>query len=155
MIVPVLIDKLSARNEKGTKVAKAKKAETLICVMCGKDGTGRNFCGYCGGELATSDFSEIDPLPEKTVKSYLLEIGSLFSKPSSAIYSWSLFTAVVLVIVLLNFSPLKLSALFLALFLIVFGCVSLATRNESKEMVFSTILTMIAFALVIGCEVFM
>ncbi len=154
VIVPVLIDKLSVRSEKGTKAAKAKKAETLICVMCGKDGTGRNFCGYCGGELATSDFSEIDPLPAKTVKSYLLEIGSLFSKPSSAVYSSSLFAAVILAVVLLNLSPMKLSALFLALLFIVFACISLASRSESKEIVFSTILTIIAFGLVAGCEVF-
>jgi len=47
-----------------------------------------------------------------------------------------------------------MASMFLLLLLMVFGLVSLASRAETKEMVFSTILVVIAFALIFGCEIF-
>jgi YYY domain-containing protein len=154
VIVPVLIEKLSTNSIKAVKLAKSKKSEVLICILCGKDGTGRNFCGYCGGELAISSLSEIDPTPEKNIKNYLLKVGSVFSNPSKPAYSFIIFTSILCLLILINLSPIKMTTAVLALLLIVFGFVSLAARNDSKEMVFSTLLSMLAFALILGCELF-
>jgi len=154
VIVPVLIEKLSVNSEKVVKSGKLKKSEILICILCGKDGTGRNFCGYCGGELVISDLSEIEPIPDKNIKNYLLKIGSVFSNPAKPLYSWIVIVSILCLLILLNFSPIKMATAFLASLLIVFAFVSLATRKDSKEMVFSTVLTILAFALVLGCELF-
>ncbi len=152
VVVPVLIEKLSVNNEKTLKSSKLRKSETLICTLCGKEGTGRNFCGFCGGELATSDLLEIEPVPDKRVKNYLLKLGSVFSNSTKPLYLWIFFISLFCFLFLLNLSPVKMASVFLALLLIVFGIISLATRKDSKEMVFSTILILLAFSLVLGCE---
>jgi YYY domain-containing protein len=152
VIVPVLMEKLSVNNLKIVKSGKLKKSEILICIFCGKDGTGRNFCGYCGGELVTSDLSEIEPVPDKNIKNHILKIGSVFSNSTQPLYFWIVFVLILCLLFLLNLSPVKMATVFLVLLLIIFGFVSLASRKDSKEMIFSTILILLAFSLVLGCE---
>jgi YYY domain-containing protein len=154
VVIPVLVKKLSINSDKPVKTGKSKKSEILICILCGKDGTGKNFCGYCGGELAISDMSEIEPVPDKMVKNLLLKIGSIFSNPAKPLYSLIFFVSFLSFLILTNLSPIKMATVLLVLLLIVFGCISLATRKDSIEMVFSTILVLLAFSLILGCELF-
>jgi uncharacterized membrane protein len=66
---------------------------------------------------------------------------------------WAVLGGVVAVLVGLTLGKLDLSVLLASLFLVWLGLVSLTSRNESKEMVFATLLASVAFLLIAGCEV--
>ncbi len=154
ILIPTLVGKLKGRSEKTTKLTKSKKGDGLFCLLCGKESTGKNFCGYCGGELATLDFTEVDPLPSPKVKWFLVQLGELVVKRGSSLYGWISFVVICVTLLLLNLSPLNMATIFLMLILILFSVISLATQMETKEMVFSSLLSFLAFSLVLGCELF-
>ncbi len=153
IFVPALIGKaLPGKSEKGAKT-RGKRSDELFCVVCGKEGGGKKFCGFCGGELAMPAFSEMTPIPDDATRTLLGKMGNLFFKETDSSRGWIVFGLIVLAILGLNFETLKFSTVLLSLLLILFSLISLAVKAETKEMVFSTILLVIAFLLIFACEV--
>ncbi|HEY5037654.1 MAG TPA: DUF2298 domain-containing protein, partial [bacterium] len=153
VMVPALVGKAFPSKSEKSQRSRGKRSEELECTVCGKAGVGKRFCGFCGGELAPPVNSEITPLPDDQSRAFLTKIGSWFSSESNPLQGWIVFGAIMAALFLLNFSPLKLSTALLALLFVLFCVVSLSVKTESKEMVFSTLLVMIAFLLIFACEV--
>lgn len=154
ILIPVLVGKLKIKTEKSQKQSKVKKTDGLFCLLCGKESTGKNFCGYCGGELATLDFTEVEPLPNAEVKGFLVRLGELVVKKNDPLRGWMSFFIICSALLLLNITPLKTAVIFLMAILMLFLIISLATQFETKEMVFSSVLVFLALSLILGCEIF-
>jgi len=154
LIVPALLGKAaqSAKGDRTNKI-KAKKTEELKCSVCGKEGAGKKFCGFCGGDLVPGFNSEILALPDEPSRQWLSKIGSLVFSESNVYSGWIVFGGIAALLFAVNFPPLKLATLLFAVLLVVLCGFSLAAKLESKEMIFSTLLVMIAFLLIAGCEV--
>lgn len=151
--IPAVIGKaMGIRGEKSQK-AKTKRSEELECVVCGREGSGKKFCGYCGGELAPSAQVEITPLPDEETRNWLQKLGSLFYSASDATRGWIALGVVVLLLLGGNFSPLNSSTILLALLMAFFCLLALASKSETKEMIFVLLMVLIAFLLLFGCEV--
>ena len=60
---------------------------------------------------------------------------------------------VIALLIIGNIPLLKISTILFAALFIVFCLVSFATKTETKEMIFSTLMVLIAFLLILGCEV--
>ncbi len=151
---------LGAKGEK-TQRPKTKKAEELECVVCGREESGKKFCGYCGGELAPSAKSEVSPLPDEPTQQFLAKVAAFFTGPSGSNRGWISLGVAVAVLLLLNIpqvqlgdhiTPIKLATLALAALMAVFTVVSLGTPSESRESVFTTLMLLIGFLLICGCE---
>jgi YYY domain-containing protein len=154
IIAPVLVGKIFQLNREKSPRSKGKKSEELECVLCGKEGSGKKFCGYCGGDLAVPGFSEIAPLPNEPLKMFVSRLGTWFSSESNSWRGWTTLTVAGLVLIASDLLSVKLGTVVLSLTLILFCLMALASKVESKEMVFSTLLVMIGFLLILGCEVF-
>ncbi len=151
--IPAVIGKaLGSKSDKAQK-PKPKRSEELECVVCGREGVGKKFCGYCGGELALSAQSEVTPLPDDETRDVLQKAGSLFFLESDSNRGWLALGIIVLFLLGVNFAPLTLSTILLGLLISLFCIIALASKAETKEMVFTMMMVMIAFFLIFGCEV--
>jgi len=150
VLVPVLVGKAfgapKARSPKG------KRGDESVCMVCGQMGSGKKFCGICGGELAPATDQEVQAIPAEDIRSSLAGFTGWFAKDPLA--AWGLLGGVLLVLIALELLPVKLAVFFAALLLMILAFLGLATKTESKEMVFATLLVWLAFLLVAFCEVF-
>ncbi|HTC22498.1 MAG TPA: DUF2298 domain-containing protein [bacterium] len=163
ILVPVLVKRAAPPNkDKAAPKSKAKKSESLKCVICGKENSSKNFCGYCGGELAMESESELISIPGEKIRGFLARVGSQLSPPSGSQQGWLVLGLAAFVALLLNvnalslgglFVPLKLGTLFLALLFVVYSLVSLAAKSENRETVFVILVVLMGFMLIAGCEV--
>ncbi len=153
LVIPVLLGKaISTKGEKNQK-GRGKKTGEMRCSICDKDGTGSKFCGFCGGDLAPMVDVEIVSLPDDLARSVLTKIGSWLSPESNPLRGWMVLGGLVGLLILGNIPMLKISTILFAALFIVFCLVSLASKTETKEMIFSTLMVLIAFLLILACEV--
>jgi len=150
IVLPVLAARALQTGPDKNPKSKAGKNDILVCVVCGREGSGKRFCGFCGGELASRSDQDITPLPFEGARRFF-QSGSQWIA-SEPIRGWALAGSVILLLVLLNFAPVRLSVLFLCLTVAGLALLSLSGKSDSKEMVFATILTLLAFALIGFCE---
>jgi YYY domain-containing protein len=155
ILIPALVGRLVPRSPAPVTRARVKKAldDALECVVCGREGTGKKFCGYCGGELAMAGPSEITPVPHEPSRTFLQELaGTLLSEKK---HGQNLITLVVVLVVLvgLNFQPMQTSTILLGLLMAAIALLGLSAKSESREMVFVSLLCAIGFLLILGCEV--
>ena len=151
--IPAVLGRaLGVKGDKSQK-SKAKRSEELECVVCGREGAGKKFCGYCGGELAPSAQVEVIPLPDDETRGFLQKVGSLFHLDSDPYRGWLALGIVLLLLLGLNLAPLQLSTIIVGLLMAFFCLAALASKSETKEMVFTLLMVLIAFLLIFGCEV--
>jgi len=151
--LPVLVGRaLAAVHEKAGRM-KAKKSDELQCVICGQEGSGKKFCGNCGGELAPPVDVEVTPIPDEGFRNGLKSAGAWLSDPGNSARGWTVLLGAFLVLGLLNLGHLELSVLLGGLILVFLAALSFSSKNDSKEMVFATLLAAIAGLLLTGCEV--
>ncbi len=152
IIPPILGKALPSKSfDKNTK-SKTKSNQELECVVCGREGAGKKFCGYCGGELALPVQSDVVALPNEGLRSALQKVGSLFYSSADSSRGWITLGVVLLILLGFNFGFLKLSTLFLGLLFVCFTLLALASKAESKELIFTILMVMTAFLLLFGCE---
>jgi YYY domain-containing protein len=125
----------------------------LECIVCGQEGTGKKFCGHCGGELIPPSCSDVIPIPHEETRELLTKLGSFFVSRENPWRGWISFASIFFVGSLLNFIPVKFGSALLALLCVLFCLISLASKFETKEMVFSTLLVLVAFSIIFGCEI--
>ncbi len=153
ILAPALIGKaIRTNNEKGSK-AKGKRSEDCKCVYCGRDNSNKNFCGFCGGELAPAGMVEITPLPHDKARQFLSGLKRFVYSDSKPLKGWIALGIGIVALILLNLGFLKLSTILFMLLLILFAVLSLSGKEESHEGIFATLLAILAFGLVLGCEV--
>jgi len=153
VLVPVLVGRaMSAIQEKAGR-SKPKKNETLECVICGREGEGKKFCGYCGGELAPVFDAEVTPIPSDSFRETLRSLGAWMTDGAIPGKGWLIILGVGILLGILNLGKLNLSVLVAGLLLAFFAVLAMVTKSDSKEMVFATVLAFTAALLVVGCEV--
>lgn len=128
--------------------------EKWICVVCGMEGTGKKFCGYCGGEMAPAPDGEVAPLVFERLRGSSQALGRAFSLLFQG--NKSLFAGIgfFLFLLVLDFQKLHLAVSFFCLFAFSGLCVVLNSKSERKEMVFGVCMAALAFVLIIFCEFF-
>ncbi len=148
VLVPALVGKaLKSNQEKGAR-PKGKRPEILACAICGKEGSGKKFCGFCGGELVSFP-SEVVPLPNETVRPVLVKASTFLSAPQNG---WIALGASLAVLLILNLIPAKLGIAFFAFLFMAICLLCLASAWENREVVFSILLAFTGFLLIWGCE---
>jgi YYY domain-containing protein len=153
IIFPVLIARaLQAFSAKEAK-NKASKDVGLVCLVCGRENFGKKFCGHCGGELASVFNQEVVPIPFEAVRTFFLEGSEWLSAFSKWGKGWVFTLGLVLFLGLLNLGPVRLAVFGLCLIVFIFSMVSLSRKSENREMVFATLLIILAFGLIGFCEV--
>ena len=152
-MIPVLLGKATSTKGEKNQKGRGKKSGEVKCSICDKDGIGNKFCGFCGGDLAPAVDMEIVSLPDDSTRSFLSKIGTWLSPESNPLQGWMVLGGAVALLILGNIPMLKISTILFAALFIVFCLVSLASKTETKEMIFSTLMVLIAFLLILGCEV--
>ena len=80
--IPLMVGKALGLKEKGPdKAAKTKGkrvAEEGHCAVCGKEGSGKKFCGFCGGELMPPGSSEAPAFTLKNSDRMVLDVLVFF-----------------------------------------------------------------------------
>ncbi len=153
ILVPALIGKaLHSNNEKGAK-ARSKRSEDWKCVYCGRENSGKNFCGFCGGELAPAGTVEFVAVPHDKTRLFLSGLKRFFRSDSNPTRGWMALGIALAALILLNLGFLKLATILFAALLVLFAVMSLSGKDESHEGVFATLLAILAFALILSCEV--
>ena len=154
ILIPALVGTaLQQKTEKGQK-AKTKRSEAFECVNCGKESSGKKFCGYCGGELLSPSNYEITPIPHEETRSFLSKLASGLTGTDGSQRGWITLGIVILALLLLNLDPVNFGTFGFALVMIFLCIISLGSSSVSKEMVFTILLVLIGFILMAGCEVF-
>jgi YYY domain-containing protein len=149
ILLPSIAGKaLQAASEKKTPL-KTKRSDTLICALCGEEGSGKKFCGFCGGELVPNPPADIMPIPDEPIRGFLMKLSVWLSR-----YGWIFFGASVFVLLITNIRPVQLGTFVLAGLFAFLSLLSLGAKWESREMVFATLLVFLGFFLILGCEVF-
>lgn len=150
VLLPALVGKaLKGNPDKAAKAKPVRKADLWECAVCGQEGSGRKFCGSCGGELV-QPFAETTALPDEGGRAALAKIASWLSKGENG---WLALAASVAALLLFNFLAVKLSTALLALLLIGFCVLALASASDSRETLFAVFLVFTGFLLIWGCEV--
>ncbi len=154
VLIPALLGKAfptesAEKNQKN----KIKRVEEWQCVYCGRENSGKKFCGVCGGELAPAFGVEVTPFPHDKVRDALLRLRNLFVSEKDQWRAWAVLGTVIVLLTLLNLGSLKLGTLCFALFVLLIAIISLSIKYESREAVFATLLSMLAMCLLMGCEV--
>ena len=137
------------KTEKGAK-GKAKKTDSLICVVCGEEGSGKKFCGFCGGELALSN-EEVAALPDDSLRQFLVKTLN-WAGGSSDQVDWLTGGIWLVLFGVLWFTGFGTWAV--ALLFVYASLRFLAGHPESKEMVFTGLLVLVGFLLIGFCELF-
>lgn len=151
--VPALWGKaFSSKADKNGR-AKQKRSEEFECVVCGKEGSGKKFCGHCGGELVPSEQVEVTPIPHDGARESLQKAGLWFSAGSDPWLGWIATGAFMAVLIALNFGSLNLATFLFGVAFVAICGVSLASKSDSKEMIFAILSALTAFLLLAGCEV--
>ena len=153
VVVPAIVGRaLSLKSERGIKT-KNKRSESMECVVCGKENVGKKFCGYCGGELVSASQSEVMPLPDEKTRGTLHKMIGWIYKEFRSTRGFIALGIILLILIGFDLTPWKLATLAVGLLLAIFSILSLASKSDSKEMIFVTLLALIAFLLIAGCEV--
>jgi YYY domain-containing protein len=163
ILFPVLIRRASLLNkDKSSSKSKVKRSDSLKCVICGKESSNKNFCGYCGGELAVESESDIISIPGEKIRKSLAQASYWLSPGANSQRGWMVLGLITLVVLLLNVNdlslgslsiPLKFGTLLFSLLFVFYCLASLAAKNENRESVFVLLLALIGFMLIAGCEV--
>lgn len=153
ILIPALVGRLVAKNPMAPKTKSSKKADELECVVCGREGTGKKFCGYCGGELVPAGPSDITPIPHEKTRSLFQEWGGFFLSERNLTQNRVVLLVILVVLVGFNFPPMRSSTILLGLLMAAIAILGLAVKSESREMVFVSLLSAIGFLLIFGCEV--
>ena len=154
LMIPAILEKVSqsARGERASR-SKGKKSEEPQCSVCGKGGAGKKFCGFCGGDLVPAAPSDVLPMPDDSTRALFAKTTGWIFPGSGSMRGWWILGGMVLILLAANLPSIKLSTLLLAGTMVFLCLLSFAARLETKEMLFSTLLVMIAFLLIAGCEV--
>ncbi|HVZ80967.1 MAG TPA: DUF2298 domain-containing protein [bacterium] len=154
ILIPGLVGRLIPQSPSAAPKGKPKKNDNdLECVVCGREGTGKKFCGYCGGELAPVGPSEVTPLPHEPTRSLLQGWAEIFLSEKGTAQNWITLLVILALLLGLNFPPMRASTILVGLLMAFFAVLGLASKNESREKVFVSILSAIGFLLIFGCEV--
>jgi YYY domain-containing protein len=153
VLIPTLTGRaFTALTEKVGR-AKTRKSELLECVVCGREGEGKKFCGHCGGEVALTADAEVTPIPSESFRNFLRSIGSWMTDASFPGKGWVIILAVGVLLAVLNLGKLNMSVIVAGLSLAFLAILSFGAKNDSKEMVFGSLLAFVAALLLVGCEV--
>jgi uncharacterized membrane protein len=153
-VIPSLVSRATAAaSGRGSKNSKPRKADVLECVVCGREGTGKKFCGSCGGDLAPPADVEVSPLVGEGFRSGVQSAGVWLSDPENPTRGWSALLGVAAALLMLTLGNLNLSVLLAGMLIAFLSLVSLSSKSDSKEMVFASLLTGLAGLLLAGCEV--
>ena len=153
ILIPALVAKASPGASEKKANGKTKRSDELECVVCGREGGGKKFCGHCGGELAPAVQSDVTPLPHEPTRGWFQKAGSLLYSEKDPLRGWMALGVILVILLGLNLNPIKGGTLVLALFFAFLSLAALAAKTESKEMIFTTLLVFIGFLLIGGCEV--
>ncbi|HJT25246.1 MAG TPA: DUF2298 domain-containing protein, partial [bacterium] len=148
VLVPALVGKALRAGRERTGKSKVKRPETLECALCGKEGSGKKFCGYCGGELVQPG-AEMAPLPDEEIRSWLSKTAAWISTPPNG---WLVLGVVMAALLILDLAPFKLAIAFFALVLMAFCAMAMASPSESRETSFAILLAFTGFLILWGCE---
>ncbi|MGH7739882.1 MAG: DUF2298 domain-containing protein [bacterium] len=152
ILIPAMAGRaLTAFAAKENK-SKAAKDAGLICALCGRDNPGKKFCGYCGGEVTGIVCAEVLPIPFDEVFKFFRSGADWLTSVSRKGRGWFIAGIAVLLLGLLNISPVRLSVLFLCFMIFALALISLSRKTENREMIFATLLVILAFGLIGFCE---
>lgn len=154
VVVPGLVGRSAAALAEKVGRVKTRKNGLMECVVCGREGEGKKFCGHCGGELAPASDVEIAPMPIESIRQVVRSMGSWLTDASFPGQGWVVVLVTVLLLLVLNLGHLNLAVLVAGLTLAFFSVLTLTGKTDSKEMVFATLLVLTAALLIAGCEVF-
>ncbi|HVM33400.1 MAG TPA: DUF2298 domain-containing protein [bacterium] len=144
-----------AREASELKEPKTKASREIpVCRLCGKENPGKKFCGHCGGEVAPLADIAAPPIAFKPVADFLSSLGEKWAdatRSESGMWFW--LAGIVLVLSLLDVFG-HWAVLGLTLLVFALGMLSLGRKSESRELIFSTFLVILAFGLMGFCELF-
>ena len=147
--MPALFGRSYPVKVEKTSKGKAKKTDSLTCVVCGEEGSGKKFCGFCGGELGLSN-EEVVALPDESLREFLAK--TLNWTGTGASVDWlklGIWMALFGVLWFAGFGTWAVALLF-----VYANLRFLASHPESKEMVFTALLVLVGFLLIGFCELF-
>ncbi len=152
-IIPAVIGMFfSALTSKNTKNKIKKAAVEFECVLCKRIGREKKFCGYCGGELIPVYDTEVMPLPDGSFKTWSLTNWSKFFPSNQPLRKWLVLISILILIFILNLGQLQFSVVLFSIIFIILLISTLLTKSANKEMVFITLVLILAFSIMLGCE---
>ncbi len=152
-VIPVVTSRAAAALAGRNAKIKSKKNDGLECVLCGREGEGKKFCGVCGGELAPPTDMETVALPFEKFRAGLQSAAGWISSADNPSRGLMASLGVAALLLVLTLGGLNLSVLVGGLLLFFLALVGLTGKMDNKEMVFATLLTALAALLMAGCEV--
>ncbi len=154
ILTPALIIKsiMKGNLEKNGK-AKTKKTEEPVCSFCGRENPGKKYCGTCGGEMSLASDSEVMVLPKVQLQGIFDKLISYLNGSKGRFIPIVTLLTIGLVLGLLDLEALKLGTLFATLLLAGLAVLSIIQKTETRETIFSALLALLAFLLIIGCEI--
>jgi DNA-binding beta-propeller fold protein YncE len=103
--------------------------------------------------VALTADAEVTPIPSESFRNFLRSIGSWMTDASFPGKGWVIILAVGVLLAVLNLGKLNMSVIVAGLSLAFLAILSFGAKNDSKEMVFGSLLAFVAALLLVGCEV--
>ncbi len=154
ILIPAFFFKfIKSENAEKNGKSKPKKAEEPLCSFCGMENPGKKYCGTCGGEMSVAADAEVLVLPIVGNQPWLEKMASIFKGTSGPLVPVISLFVLALILGLLNLEPLKLGTVFLCVLLAGLSVAAIMRRAETRETIFSALLALLAFLLILGCEI--
>lgn len=157
IILPALSGRAIVALADRTALLRPKRSRRTECLTCGRRAASARSgeCKFCGGDLAPEVDAEVTPIVNEPARFHTQEIGAWLAPQERSPWHGYVVAAVLIVLLLVTtYGTLNLATLLLSLLFILIAFVSLTVKAESKEMIFATLISVVAFLLIAFCEVF-